>query len=52
MWLGFGLGGMIYSKSLRRILAFLENMCYNLAYKVAFKAKSKKKLSKQGDKDI
>ena len=43
MWLGFGLGGALYSKTLRRIVAFLENMCYNLIYKLAMKAKSKKK---------
>lgn len=45
MWLGFGLGGVLYSKSLRRILAFLENMCYNAVCKIVIKAKSKIKLS-------
>jgi hypothetical protein len=52
MWLGFALGGIGYAKTLRRILAFLENMCYNVIYKMVIKAKSKKKLSKLGDKDI
>ena len=42
MWLGFGLGGMIYSKTLRRIVAFFENMCYNLSYKIIIKAKARK----------
>ena len=47
-WLGFALGGALYSKSLRRILAFLENVCYNVLRKIVNKAKSKKKLSKNG----
>ena len=50
MWLGFGLGCVLYSKTLRRILAFLENMCYTLLHKVVSKAKNKKKLSIVGDK--
>lgn len=52
IWLGFGFGGALYSKTLRRILAFLENMCYNVIRRIIKKAKSKKKLSKVGDKDI
>ena len=51
-WLGFALGGGLYSKTLRRIVAFLENMCYNVFRKIVNKAKSKKKLSKMGDEDI
>lgn len=48
-WLGYALGGIIYLKSLRRIVAFLENVCYNVIRK---KAKSKKKLFGKGDEDI
>ena len=51
-WLGFALGGTLYSKTLRRILAFLENVCYNVFRRIVNKAKSKKKLSKMGDEDI
>lgn len=49
MWLGYLLGGIIYLKSLRRIVAFLENVCYNV---VQQKAKSKKKLFEKGEEDI
>lgn len=50
MCLGWALGGIIYLKTLRRIVAFLEKVCYNVAVKVAKKAKAKKKLSKkEGD---
>ena len=51
-WLGFALGGTLYSKTLRRILAFLENVCYNVFRRIVNKAKSKKILSKMGDEDI
>lgn len=46
MWLGFGIGGVLYTKTLRRMVAFWENMCYNVFHKIVIKAKSKKKLSK------
>ena len=49
MWLGYLLGGIIYLKSLRRIVAFLENVCYNV---VQQKAKGKKKLFEKGEEDI
>lgn len=49
MWIGYLLGGIIYLKSLRRIVAFLENVCYNV---VRQKAKSKKKLFEKGEEDI
>ena len=51
-WLGFALGGTLYSKTLRRTLAFLENVCYNVLRRIINKAKSKKKLSNDGGKDI
>lgn len=54
IWLGFAVGGALYSKTLRRILAFFENICYTKVRKlisiVINKAKRKKKLSKLGDK--
>ena len=50
MWIGYGLGWIIYLKTLRRIVAFLQKVCYNKAIKVAKKVKTKKKLSKTGDK--
>lgn len=43
MWIGYGLGFGLYLKTLRRILAFLEKVCYNSFAKVLKKAKSKKK---------
>lgn len=52
MWLGYALGGIIYLKTLRRILAFFEELCYNSVRKVLIKAKSKKKLSKNRGKEI
>lgn len=50
MWIGYGLGWIIYLKTLRRIVALLQKVCYNKAIKVAKKVKTKKKLSKTGDK--
>ncbi len=47
MCLGWALGGIIYLKTLRRIVAFLEKVCYNVAVKVAKKAKARKKLFKK-----
>ena len=46
MCLGWGLGGIIYAKTLRRIVAFLEKVCYNVVVKLLKKAKARKKLSK------
>lgn len=47
MWIGYALGGVLYWKTLRRILAFLEKVCYNSLAKIANKAKTKKKLLKE-----
>lgn len=52
MWLGYALGGGLYAKTLRRMVAFLEKVCYNVLRNIVIKAKTKKKLSKSGDKDI
>ncbi len=48
-WVGFALGGVLYLKSLRRMVAFGEKMCYN---KIRNIIKTKKKLSKTGDENI
>lgn len=50
MWIGCGLGWIIYLKTLRRIVAFLQKVCYNKIVKLVKKVKTKKKLSKMGDK--
>lgn len=52
MWIGYALGFLIYLKTLRRIVAFLQKVCYNVLCKIVKKAKFKKKLSKTGDKLI
>lgn len=46
MWIGYALGGIIYLKTLRRIVAILENICYNA---IRQKVKSKKKLFEKGE---
>lgn len=46
-WLGYAVGGIIYLKSLHKIIAFLENLCYNRITERVRKAKEKKKLLKQ-----
>ncbi len=48
MWLGFGCGYALYLKTLRRIVAFLEKVCYNKIQRIASKVRNKKKLSKSG----
>ena len=46
-WFGYAVGGIIYLKSLHKIIAFLENLCYNKVTERVKKAKEKKKLLKQ-----
>ncbi|MBO5411501.1 MAG: hypothetical protein J6A38_00235 [Clostridia bacterium] len=43
MCIGYGIGGIIYLKSLRKVFAFLQNMCYNIFVKVYRKRKKKEK---------
>ncbi len=50
MGIGWLLGGIIYSKTLRIMVAFCEKVCYNVFAKVVKKAKSKKKLLKREEK--
>ena len=49
MWIGYLLGGIIYLKTLHRIVAFWEKVCYNVLAKLVKKAKKAKKLSEKGD---
>lgn len=51
MWLGLLLGGIIYLKTLRRIVAFLENLCYNKCKSLWKKAKTKRKNLKKRVKE-
>ena len=43
MWIGCFCGGILYLKSVRRILAFFEKVCYNTAIKTREKHKNKEK---------
>lgn len=43
MWAGYLLGGIIYLKTLHKIIAFLENLCYNKLNKLVKRAKNKEK---------
>lgn len=45
MCIGYLLGGIIYAKTLRRILAFCEKVCYNILARVVKRQKSEEKLS-------
>ena len=52
MCLGWGVGGIIYLKILRRILAFFKKLCYNVLVRMVTKAKSKEKTLKKERDDI
>ena len=52
MWLGYAVGGIFYGKTLRRIVAFSEKVCYNMIIKAVKRRKGKKKLSKNGGTEI
>lgn len=47
IWLGYAVGGIIYLKTLRRIVAFFENLCYNKVAKLVKKAKNQRELHKK-----
>ena len=51
-WLGYAVGGILYSKILRRIVAFFEKLCYNELKKVCKWQKSKKTLGKKQEKKL
>jgi hypothetical protein len=46
-WIGYILGGIIYLKSLHKIIAFFENVCYNKVTKLVKKAKNQEKALKK-----
>lgn len=52
IWLGYAVGGILYSKILRRIVAFLEKLCYNVLNKMLKWQKSKRKLFKKQEKKL
>ena len=52
MGLGWGIGLIIYAKTLRIIVAFFEKVCYNSIARVVKRAKIEKKLLKREDLDI
>ena len=53
MWIGYALGGIIYLKSLHRIVAFFGNVCYNKITKLAKKARKREKtLKKEVEKRV
>lgn len=51
-WIGYAVGGIIYLKSLRRIVAFLENVCYNKLIKIVKRRKIGRKTPKKADKKV
>ena len=51
-WFGFVLGGIIYLKSLRRMVAFLENLCYNKYKSLRKKAKERKNTPDKVDEEV
>lgn len=52
MSVGCALGGIIYSKTLRIILAFLEKVCYNTIRKVYIKRKKERKRAKRVEEKV
>ncbi len=50
MWIGEGVGLIIYLKTLHKILAFLQIMCYNRITKLIKRAKNKIKLFSKREK--
>ena len=47
MWIGYAVGGIIYLKSLRRIVAFFENLCYNKVVSWIKKTRAQGKVRKK-----
>ncbi|MBQ7924485.1 MAG: spore cortex biosynthesis protein YabQ [Clostridia bacterium] len=50
MWIGYLLGGILYSKSLRRIVAFFEKICYNKLTKIRKRQENKEENLKKVEK--
>ena len=51
MIVGYTIGGAIYLKTLRRILAIFENIWYNAIIKAGKRFKKSRKNSQNGGKD-
>ena len=47
MWIGYAVGWIIYLKTLRRIVAFLQNVCYNRITKLVKRQKNERKTLKK-----
>lgn len=52
LWLGYALGGILYLKTLRRMVAFLEKLCYNGCKKIGQKAKKQEKTLDRREKNL
>lgn len=46
-WMGYALGGIIYLKTLHKIIAFFEKVCYNVAVRFLQKAKKTDKTQRK-----
>ena len=51
-WLALLIGGIIYLKSLRRIVAFLQNLCYNICKRIHPKPKFGKNARKKAEREV
>ena len=51
MIVGYAIGGIIYLKTLHRILAIFENVCYNVILEAVKRLKKARKNSQNGGKD-
>ena len=47
MWIGYAVGGIIYLKTLHKVVAFLGNLCYNICKERLKKHKEKRRNSKK-----
>ena len=47
MWIGYALGGIIYLKTLHRMVAFFKKVCYNILNRLVKKAKRQEKTLKK-----
>jgi len=50
MWIGYLLGGILYLKSLRRIVAFFQKICYNKFIKIRKRQQYKEENLKKVEK--
>jgi hypothetical protein len=47
MWIGYAVGGIIYLKTLHRMVAFFKKVCYNRLNLLVKKAKNARKNSQK-----